>query len=139
MPKNTTGTNPPTSTVERGCEHVLVVEDEDMIRELVVQQLVSLGYKVSEASDGPTGLEIIRERADIDLLISDIVMPGGMSGRDLAEEAMQLRPELRVLLTSGYSEDSDVRGDGTDRGFELLKKPYRRRELARRLRVMFEG
>lgn len=124
---------------ERGSEHVLVADDDDMVRELVVQQLTSLGYRVSEALDGPTVLEIIRERPDIDLLFADVVMPGGISGRDLAEGVAQLRPGLPILFTSGYGEDSIVQTGHLDRGFELLKKPYRKHELARRLRQMFDG
>jgi CheY-like chemotaxis protein len=124
---------------ERGGEHVLVAEDDDMVRELVVQQLTSLGYRVSEALDGPTVLEIIRERSDIDLLFADLVMPGGISGRDLAEGVAQLRPGLPILFTSGYGEDSIVQTGQLDQGFELLQKPYRKHELARRLRQMFDG
>ncbi|TVR06065.1 MAG: response regulator [Salinarimonadaceae bacterium] len=124
--------------IERGSEHILVVEDDDLVRAYVVQQLDSLGYQVSEAPDGPTALAVIRERSDIDLLFTDIVLPGGMSGYDLAEAAGRLRPELRVLYTSGYSEESIARYDRPDPGGELLKKPYRRQELARRLRSIFE-
>jgi len=119
-------------------EHVLVVEDEDLVRSHVVQQLISLGYRVSEAPDGPSGLKAIRERSDIDLLFTDIVMPGGMSGHDLAEAARQLRPELRILFTSGYSENSIATFGSSDHDFELLQKPYRRRELALRLRTIFD-
>ena len=123
---------------ERGSEHVLVVDDDDMVRDFVVRRLASLGYQVSEAPDGPAGLEIIRARDDIDLLLTDVVMPGGMSGRDLAEEAAKLRPKLRILFTSGYSENSIVHDSRLDQGVELLQKPYRRQELAQRLRMMFE-
>lgn len=123
---------------ERGSEHVLVAEDDDMVRELVVQQLISLGYEVSEAPDGPAALEVIRARSDIDLLFADIVMPGGKSGRELAEAALLLRPELRILFTSGHSEDSVVQSGRLDRGSNLLQKPYRRHELAGRLRRIFD-
>lgn len=92
---------------ERAYKHVLVVEDDDMVRDLVVLQLAQLGFRVSEATDGLTGLDIIRTRADIDLLFTDIVMPGVMSGYDLAEAAEQLRPDLRILFTSGFNEDSN--------------------------------
>ena len=125
--------------VGRVCEHILVVEDDEMVRSYVVKQLISLGYVVSEAMDGPTGLEIIRERLDIDLLVTDLVMPGGMSGRDLAEAVQQLRPNLPILLTSGYHEDSIANSGLLDQGFEMLQKPYRRQELAQRLRKMLQG
>lgn len=126
------------ATVACGHAHVLVVDDDDMVREHVIRQLVSLGYEVSEASDGPSGLEIIRARSDIDLLFTDIVMPGGMSGHDLADAAVQLRPELRVLLTSGYRGNRDSNDLGAEWGFQWLQKPYRRHELAERLRKIFE-
>jgi CheY-like chemotaxis protein len=123
---------------ERAIEHVLVVEDDNLIRELVVRQLTLLGYRVTEAPDGPTGLKIICERTDIDLLFTDIVMPGGMSGYDLAEAAELLRPGLRILLTSGFSEES-ANQDGRLYHRELLHKPYRRQDLANRLRKVFEN
>jgi len=120
-------------------EHVLVVEDNGMLREHVVGQIGALGYRVSAASNGSSALEIIRDRTDIDLLFTDIVMPGGMSGYELAEAARTIRPELRILYTSGYNEISSG-GDGPlSEGGEMLPKPYRRQELASRLRNMFEG
>lgn len=128
---------PARAVVQPGSEHVLVVEDDAMIRDFVVRQLASLGYRVSEAPDGPTGLEIIRKQPDIDLLFTDIMMPGGMSGYDLAEAAKQLRPDLRILFTSGYSKESV--GHSRLNSMELLRKPYRRQDLASRLRMVFEG
>ena len=122
-----------------GSEHVLVVDDDDLIRELVLQQLVSLGYRVSDASDGPAALEIIRESADIDLLFTDIVMSGGMSGLDLAAAAVTLRPNLRVLCTSGNNAQSIVQNGRPVQDFEFLRKPYRRQELAQRLRKVLDG
>lgn len=120
-----------------GFEHVLAVDDNGMVRDLAVHQLISLGYKVSEAMDGPQALRIIREYPDIDMLFTDMEMPGGMSGRDLAEAARQLRPELTVLLTSGSRENIEFAGGGLDQDFEMLPKPYRRGDLAQKLREMF--
>lgn len=94
------------TAVEGGSKHVLVVEDDDLVRDHVVQQVASLGCRVSEAPDEPFGLNIIRARADIDLLSTDIVMPGGMSGFHLAAAAKHLRPSLRILSTSDHCEDS---------------------------------
>lgn len=132
-------TNAPSAPRALTGEHVLVVDDNDMLRDIVVKQLASLGYQVSEAADANSALEILRERTDIDLLFTDIVMPGGMSGYDLAEEAQQLRPDLRVMFTSGYSKDTvDLDGGGTQKG-ELLKKPYRRKELEHMLRKVLDG
>lgn len=119
-------------------EHVLVVDDNDMLRDLVVRQLTSLGYEVSEAPDGPTALDIIHARGDIDLLFTDIVMPG-MSGCDLAEKARQHRPDLRIMFTSGYNKDSINLEYGRTPTGELLKKPYRRTELAHMLRKVLDG
>ncbi len=122
---------------ERALKHVLVVEDDDMVRDLVVLQLTQLGFRVSEATDGLTGLDIIRTRADIDLLFTDIVMPGVMSGYDLAEAAEQLRPDLRILLTSGFDEDSNGHASRLNHR-EMLRKPYRRQDLAQYLRRALE-
>ncbi|MEI4263632.1 response regulator [Roseovarius sp. D0-M9] len=127
----------PASTIEPGSKHVLVVEDDDMVREHVVQQVASLGYEVSEAPDGPAGLAIVRESRNIDLMFTDVVMRGGMSGHDLAKAVEELRPELPILFTSGYKESDIVSADRLNQEFELLQKPYRRRELAHRLRKMF--
>jgi len=115
-------------------EHVLVVDDDEMVRESVVRQVASLGYRVSEAPNGPAGLDIVRACADIDLLFTDIVMPGGMSGYDLAEAAERLRPDVRILFTSGYSEDITTHGSRLVQSVEMLQKPYRRQDLAQCLR-----
>jgi PAS domain S-box-containing protein len=117
-----------------GTETILLVEDDDMVRRYAYDQLVTLGYRVIEAADGRQGLQIIRERADIDLLFTDVVMPGGMSGRQLADEAKKLRPGLKVLYTSGYTENAIVHHGRLDPGVLLLAKPYRRAELARFVR-----
>jgi CheY-like chemotaxis protein len=117
-----------------GTETILLVEDDDMVRRYAYDQLVTLGYRVIEAADGRQGLQIIRERADIDLLFTDVVMPGGMSGRQLADEAKKQRPGLKVLYTSGYTEDTIVHQGRLDPGVLLLAKPYRRAELARFVR-----
>lgn len=118
---------------------MLVVEDDDMVRKHVVALLNSLGFTVSEASDAPTGLQIIRDCPDIALLFTDIVMPGKMSGLDLAEAAEQLRPDLRILFTSGYRESDFFGGDRLDREVNLLHKPYRRDDLARQLRKVLDS
>lgn len=122
---------------ERALKHVLVVEDDDMVRDLVVLQLTQLGFRVSEATDGLTGLDIIRTRAHIDLLFTDIVMPGVMYGYDLAEAAEQLRPDLRILFTSGFNEDSNGHTIRLNHR-NMLQKPYRRQDLARHLRRALE-
>lgn len=117
-----------------GTETILLVEDDDGVRRYAHDQLVSLGYTVIQAADGPQGLEIIKMRDDIDLLFTDVVMPGGMSGRVLADEAKKLRPKLKVLYTSGYTDNAIVHQGRLDPGVLLLTKPYRRRDLALRIR-----
>ncbi len=121
-----------------GTETVLVVEDDKLVRSYVVSQLKALGYRVLEAPEAQSALEIIHQVPDIDLLFTDVVMPGGMGGRELSEAALALRPGLKVLFTSGYTENSIVHNGKLDRGVELLSKPYRREQLAAKLRKVLE-
>ena len=90
-------------------------------------------------ANGPDAIEALRQRADIDLLFTDIVMPGGMNGREVAERAKALRPGLPVLFTSGYTENAIVHQGRLDRGVHLLQKPYRRQELAAKVRQALRG
>ena len=117
-----------------GRERILLVEDDQMIRSSAESQLVALGYCVTSARSGPEALDILRRGAGVDLLFTDVVMPGGMSGRMLAVHARKLRPDLNVLFTSGYAEDAFVNGGQLD-GFHLLEKPYSRIELAAKVRA----
>jgi signal transduction histidine kinase/ActR/RegA family two-component response regulator len=125
------------AVIHRGAEVVLVVEDEDIVREHVVDQVAGLGYRTLTARDATEALAILRAGAAIDLLFTDVVMPGGMSGPELAQEALRLRPGLRVLYTSGYT-DNAVVNEGLEGGVQLLSKPYRRHELAEKLRAALE-
>jgi CheY-like chemotaxis protein len=118
-----------------GSETILLVEDEPLVRQYARAQLRDLGYRVIEAGDGPAALEIIRQRAEIDLLLTDIVMPGGLPGRQLADEAVKARPGLRVLYTSGYTEDAILHQGRLNPGVLPLAKPYRRPEFARKVRA----
>lgn len=122
-----------------GTEHILVVEDDELVREHLIAQLKSLGYRISSATNGPEALEKLKQSFDIDLLFTDIVMPGGMNGRELADEAHQLHPALKVLFTSGYTEDAIIHQGRLDRGIHLLSKPYRRQDLAAKLRVVLHN
>jgi CheY-like chemotaxis protein len=117
-----------------GTETILVVEDEDAVRKLVVRHLRSLGYRVIEAAEGATAAELLRGDEKIDLLFTDVVLPGGMTGRQLAEEARALRPDLQVLFTSGYTQNSIAHQGKLDFGVHLLSKPYRREDLRRKIR-----
>jgi CheY-like chemotaxis protein len=118
---------------------VLVVEDDVQVRGFVLSQLRDLGYRVLEAADGPQAQAILESDAAVDLLFTDVVMPGGLTGRQLAEVAKRKRPALKTLFTSGYTEDSVLRLGQLDPGVRLLSKPYRRQELAQRIRESLDG
>ena len=126
-------------TVTGGTEHVLVVEDDTMVREHLTTQLRDLGYRVTAAPDGPAALAMLQRLYDVDLLFTDIVMPGGMNGRQLADAAQSLRPGLRVLFTSGYAESAIVHHGRLDPGVALLSKPYRRLDLAAKVRSVLDA
>ncbi|MGQ9927310.1 MAG: PAS domain S-box protein [Chloroflexaceae bacterium] len=115
-------------------ETILLVEDDEAVRHFARQQLTSLGYRVLEARTGPEALELVRAHDEIALLFTDIVMPGGISGRELVRAARQVRPGLKVLYTSGYTENVIVHHGHLDPGVLLLSKPYRRADLARKVR-----
>ena len=114
-------------------ELVLLVEDDEMVRAFARQQVQSLGYRVVEAANGAEALVRLQAHADVAVLFTDVVMPGGMSGRELADAARALRPGLPVLYTSGYTENAIVHHGRLDPGVLLLGKPYLRRELADKL------
>jgi CheY-like chemotaxis protein len=122
-----------------GGETILVVEDNPDVRRLVLRQLSDLGYAVIEAANGPQAMKILNDGVAIDLLFTDVVMPGGMTGRQLAEAAKASRPGLKTLFTSGYTEDSVLRLGKLDPGVRLLSKPYRKHELATRIREALDG
>ncbi len=119
----------------RGSESILLVEDDDFVREHAERVLVSLGYRVTPASNGPNALRILEGLEQFDLLFTDVVMPGGMTGRMLAEQATKMRPSLKVLYTSGYTQDVIVHEGRVDEGLLLLSKPYSRVELAQKIRT----
>ena len=129
----------PTAPRKGGGETILVVEDNPDVRRLVLRQLRDLGYEVIEAANGPQALQILDGGASIDLLFTDVVMPGGMTGRQLAEAAKVRRPGLKTLFTSGYTEDSILRLGKLNPGVRLLSKPYRKHELATRIRETLDG
>jgi two-component system, cell cycle sensor histidine kinase and response regulator CckA len=110
---------------------ILVVEDDADVRIAVVQILELSGYRVLSARDGHEALAALRDNLGIDLVFSDLVMPEGMSGLELAREAQRLRPDLKILLTSGYSARAVPGDSGPD--LPLIKKPYRLAEVVRRI------
>jgi len=123
------------SQVEGGHEVVLVVEDDALVRKYVTTQIASLGYVTLEASNAAEALKIIDDGAEIDLLFTDVIMPGGMNGRQLADAAAKRRPRLKTLFTSGYTENAIMHHGRLDPGVLLLAKPYRKGELARMIRI----
>jgi signal transduction histidine kinase/FixJ family two-component response regulator len=122
------------ATAGRGNETVLVVEDDDLVRKFVVAQIQNLGYVALSAANAAEALIVINGPQDIDLLFTDMIMPGVLTGRQLAEQALLVRPALKVLFTSGYTDDTIIHYGRLDPGVLLLAKPYRRAELARTIR-----
>ena len=126
---------PDSATAARGrSERLLVVEDDEPVLALTVEMLTGLGYRVSTARDAPSALQILKTDEPVDLLFSDVVMPGGISGVQLAHMAREMRPGLKVLLTSGYVGEA---GQGEE--FELMDKPYERTALANKLRELLDA
>jgi PAS domain S-box-containing protein len=120
--------------ISQGYGTVLAVEDNEKLRKVLVRQLSELGYTVIEAENAPAALALLKDSTPIDLLLTDIIMPGGMSGWELAREAAQMRPGLKTLFTSGFP-DAALSSEGAlPEGALLLSKPYRKKDLARMLR-----
>ena len=124
-----------TSDIRGGHEVVLIVEDDPMVRQYVITQIRSLGYTTLDAANASEALEIIDNNANIELLFTDVIMPGRMNGRHLVDEALRRRPALKTLFTSGYTENAIVHHGRLDSGVLLLAKPYRKSELARMIRL----
>ena len=101
-----------------------MVEDDEALRAYTTEILTELGYRVLEAPNGAAALEILERDADVDLLFTDVVMPGGMNGRQLADEAVRRRPGLKVLFTTGYTRNAIVHHGRLDPGVELIGKPF---------------
>lgn len=131
--------SPERAEIGAGDEHVLVVEDDDLVRQNLVAQLTRLGYRVSAASSAEKALELLAVHDDLDLLLTDIIMPGGMNGKELADETQRRWPGLRILFTSGYSEDAIMHDGRVDDGVQLLSKPYQRQELAEKVRWVLDS
>jgi CheY-like chemotaxis protein len=115
-------------------ETILVVEDDERVRQLTIRRLKLIGYSVLEAKDGPTALEILGSGEAIDLVFTDLIMPGGLSGRDVADKARELKPGIKVLLTSGYAEELVHGGDLQRERLRVLRKPYQQADLVAALR-----
>jgi CheY-like chemotaxis protein len=122
-----------------GSERILVVEDDEGVRAAVVDMLTDLGYRVRRAENAEAALTLLESGAGIDLLFTDVVMPGAISTRDLAKRARAMHPGIKVLYTSGYTQNAIVHNGRLDDDAFLLSKPYRKDELARKLRGIFAG
>jgi PAS domain S-box-containing protein len=126
----------PVAAPARGAgETILVVEDDALVRGFVITQLQSLGYRTVAVADGRTALKYVDSGQPLDLLFTDVVMPGGMTGRQLAVEVTRRRPGTKLLYTSGYTENSIVHHGRLDHGVMLLSKPYRKSELSSMVRL----
>ncbi|WP_279478960.1 response regulator [Aureimonas sp. SK2] len=123
-----------TGPVSGGTETVLVVEDDEEVRATAVEMLTDLGYRVLKAVDAQSALNVVESGIPIDILFTDVVMPGKLKSPELARKAKERLPNLAVLFTSGYTENSIVHGGRLDAGVQLLSKPYTREALARKIR-----
>ena len=118
---------------------VLVVDDEPTVRMLVTEVLEDLGYTAIEAADGLVGLKVLRSDARIDLLVTDVGLPGGMNGRQVADAARAVRPGLKVLFITGYAENAVLSHGHLDPGIHVLTKPFAIEALASRIKELIAG
>ena len=128
----------PRQDTRGGDETILMVEDNVDVMEMGRGILEDFGYRVITASQGADALAWVRDGLEIDLLFTDIVMPGGMNGVTLANEVRRLRPNLPVLLTTGWA-DRALEGSDARAGYDIIPKPYRRGDLARKVRILLDG
>ena len=122
-----------------GSERILVVEDDEAVRAHACRVLQDLGYAVVMARDGNEALSLLEHERGVDLLFTDVIMPGGIDGAQLAAEARLSHPDLPVLFTSGYTDNAIVHDGRVDSGVQLLHKPYRRQTLARKIRQVLDA
>jgi CheY-like chemotaxis protein len=128
-----------TSAVQGGSERILVVEDDESVRNAVVDMVSELGYAVLKAENAEQALTVLGSGVAVDLLFTDVIMPGPIPTRELARRAHELHPNIQVLYTSGYTQNSIVHNGRLDEDVFLLSKPYRRDELARKLRSLLDN
>jgi CheY-like chemotaxis protein len=120
-------------------ETVLVLEDDDDVRTYSAEILRELGYRVLEAHDGPAALRVLDQQARVDLLFTDVVLPGGMTGAQVAAQARALRPKLRVLFTTGYARNAIIHHGRLDKGVQLITKPFSFTDLAAKVRDVLDN
>jgi CheY-like chemotaxis protein len=116
----------------------MVIDDEPTIRRLISEVLEEQGYSIIEASDGPSGMRVL-SAARIDLLITDVGLPEGMNGRQIAEAGRELRPDTKVLFITGYSENAVVRSGHLEKGMRVFAKSFEMSALARKIREIIES
>ena len=119
-------------------ETVLVLEDDDDVRTYSVESLRELGYRVLEAHDGPSALRLLERQPRVDLLFTDVVLPGGLTGAQVAAQARELRPQLKVLFTTGYARNAIIHHGRLDKGVELITKPFSLADLAAKVRDVLD-
>ena len=122
-----------------GTETILVVEDDDALRAHTTEILRELGYRVLAAASGVAALEILGGDHEVDLLFTDVVMPRGIDGRQLADEAIRIRPGLKVLFTTGYTRNAIIHHGRLDRGIHLISKPFSSHELSAKVRARLDA
>ena len=120
-------------------ETILVVEDHDDARVFTAEMLRTLGYRVAEAADGASALRALEQLGRVDLLFTDVGLPGNLNGRQLADEAVKRQADLRVLYTTGYARNAIIHHGRLDYGVQLVTKPFTQAELARRVRQVLDG
>jgi len=135
--QGSTAGSAPMPRAEAG-ETVLVVDDEPTVRMLIGDTLTELGYRTIEAADAASGLQVLESDAKIDLLITDIGLPGGMNGKQMADAARARRPALKVLFITGYAENATIANGHLEPGMHVMSKPFPIDNLAARIRAIIE-
>lgn len=125
--------------IQGGSESILIVEDDMAVQTAVADMLIGLGYTVQTASDAQSALDIIEKGEKFDLIFTDVVMPGKLKSLDLTKIAKKVLPNVAILFTSGYTQNAIVHGGKLDAGVELINKPYRHADLARKIRLVIEN
>lgn len=135
---NNQGITESVAACHTGTEKILLVENDELVRAHVEGLLKQLGYEIVSAANGLEAIEVLKQRDDFDLLFTDVVMPGGMNGPQLADEVHRLYPNLAVLFTSGYAENAVVHHNRLDPSVHLLQKPYSKQRLATKIRTILD-
>jgi two-component system NtrC family sensor kinase len=133
------GVTPPPAPSLEGSESVLVVEDDPQVNKLAVEALQERGYRVVSAPDGAAALKLLDCVAAIDLMLTDVVLPGGMNGRQLGDEVRKVRPAIKVVYMTGYTRNAIIHHGRLDPDIDLLTKPFTADALARKIRRILDG